>query len=248
MANLSEDELQPTNSWLEAVRNSKGYENKSLVLDLIEQFKANLVNRLAINPISSLSQRQIHLLLAFLKIAHEGEVVSVGDFGGGNGYMCDFLRANNPNTKIKYDVYETSDIAEGYNNYSKELEIDFLDIKSFGERKYDLVLISCTLQYTNNWKEVLVTSSQIAKNILLMRLPLIDVDDHHVFIQHNYSGVYGLSHASWPIILFSKTLFLKEIKKLFDIVFELTDSEENYPFKGKNFPMNSFLLKSKESY
>ena len=42
MANISADELQPVNSWLEAVQNSKGYEDKSLILNLIEQFKANL--------------------------------------------------------------------------------------------------------------------------------------------------------------------------------------------------------------
>jgi len=160
--------------------------------------------------------------------------------------MCDFLRVYNPDIKIVYDVYETREIAEGYNKFGKELEINFLDIKTFGQKKYDLVIISGTLQYTNDWKEVLVTSSRVAKNILLMRLPLTDAADHHVFIQHSYSGVYGLSHSSWPIILFSKTLFLKEIKKLFDIVFELTDYEENYPFKGKNFPMNSLLLKSKK--
>jgi putative methyltransferase (TIGR04325 family) len=246
MANLSEDELQPVSSWLEATQNSKGYQDKSLVVDLIEKFKVNLPNRLSNNPIICLNQRQIHLLLAFFKVVPNSKFLSIGDFGGGNGYMYDFLRVNNPDVKIIYDVYETTEIAEGYNYFGKSLEINFLDKNKFGKKQYDLVIISCTLQYTKDWKDVLTISSRIANNVLLMRLPLTDADKHNFFIQHNNSKFYRELDTSWPIILFSKKLFLKEIRKNFEIVFELNDSEENYPFKGRNFPMNSLLLKSKE--
>ena len=246
MANLSEDELQPVSSWVEAVQNSKGYQDKSLVVDLIEKFKVNLPNRLSNNPIFSLNQRQIHLLLAFLKIVPDSKFLSIGDFGGGNGYMYDFLRDSNPGTKIIYDVYETTDIAEGYSNFGKKLEINFLDINKFGEKQYDLVIISCTLQYTKDWKDVIHISSRIAKNVLLMRLPLTDADEHNFFIQLNTSENYCVLNTSWPIILFSKKLFLEEIRNYFEIVFELNDNEESYPFKGRNFPMNSLLLKTKE--
>jgi hypothetical protein len=79
-----------------------------------------------------------------------------------------------------------------------------------------------------------------------MRLPLTDADEHNFFIQLNNSDVYSLLNTSWPIVLFSKKLFLKEIRKNFEIVFELNDNEESYPFKGRNFPVNSLLLKTKE--
>jgi len=69
MANISEDEMQPVNSWLDAVQNSKGYEDESLVLDLIDNFNANLFNRLSSNPTANLIQRQIHLLAAFFNIS-----------------------------------------------------------------------------------------------------------------------------------------------------------------------------------
>ena len=151
MANLAPDQLQPVNSWLEAVQNSKGYEDASLMNNLIEQFESNLTNRLTKKSVIELNQRQVHLLLAFLKIAPVGGAcVRVGDFGGGNGYMCDFLRNSNPNFKIDYDVYETAEIAKNYNRHSEKLEINFLDIKTFGKIKYDLVILSCTLQYINN--------------------------------------------------------------------------------------------------
>jgi hypothetical protein len=95
--------------------------------------------------------------------------------------MCDFLRNFNLNTKINYDVYETKLIAKGYKPFGKELEIAFLDLKYFGRTKYDLVLISGTLQYTKNWKQLLKISSRVAKNTLIMRLPL-SPENRNIFL------------------------------------------------------------------
>lgn len=158
--------------------------------------------------------------------------------------MADWIRHGFPNTKVDYSVFETTEIAEGYNKLGKELDIKFLDANEFGEKSYDLVMISGTLQYIENWKEILTLSSQITKNVLLMRLPITDTDDHKFLIQNANSEVYGLSHASWPIIFFSRNLLLKEINKMFEIVFELTDTEESFPSHGKKIFMHSLLLKT----
>lgn len=72
MANLSEGELQSVNSWLEAVRNSKGYEDKFLVLDLIRKFETDLVSRLAKNPFGNQSLRHDQLLSMINKIQPRG--------------------------------------------------------------------------------------------------------------------------------------------------------------------------------
>jgi hypothetical protein len=69
MSNLSQDELTSVVSRKKAIEGSKGYDDKSLVLDLIAQFKTNLPNRLVEKLNANLSQRQIHLLLSFLKIS-----------------------------------------------------------------------------------------------------------------------------------------------------------------------------------
>jgi len=40
MANLSDDDLEHVKSWAEAVDKSKGYDEKELVSNLVNQFKA----------------------------------------------------------------------------------------------------------------------------------------------------------------------------------------------------------------
>jgi len=72
MANLTEGELQSTGSWLEAVRNSKGYEDQSLVLDLVRRFETDLSNRLVKKSIGSKSLRHNQLLSMFNKIQPGG--------------------------------------------------------------------------------------------------------------------------------------------------------------------------------
>jgi len=104
-------------------------------------------------------------------------------------------------------VYETTEIASGYNTHSSGLGIKFLDIKNFGEEKCDLIIISCTLQYTQNYREILKISSKITKHTLILRLPLTNSRKNNYFIQHNPSGTYNLSNANWPIIFFLRIYF-----------------------------------------
>jgi putative methyltransferase (TIGR04325 family) len=246
VADINEVDLQSVNSWLEAVTGSKGYEDGALALDLIKKFETDLVSRLDKSPIGNKSVRNEHLLTMFNKVNSGGEV-SIADFGGGNGYMADWIRLEFPNTKILYTVYETTKIAEGYNKLSKDLEIDFVDANRFGEKLYDLIIISGTLHFLENWKEILKLSSRIAKNVLLMRVPMTDADDHEFLIQNANAEIYGLSHASWPIIFFSRGLLLKEFQNMFGIVLELTDIEESFPSHGKKFFMHSLLLKTQSN-
>jgi len=160
--------------------------------------------------------------------------------------MADWLRSKFKNTKIDYSVYETTEISKGYNKLGKELQINFLDANEFGEKSYDLVIISGTLQYIENWDKILTVSSLITKNVLLMRVPMTGADNHEFFIQSADAEVYGLSHASWPMIFFSRDLLLKEIQNKFKIVLELTDTEESFPFEGEKLFMHSLLLKIKK--
>jgi len=159
--------------------------------------------------------------------------------------MCDWLRSYNPEIEIEYKVFETTEISKAYNLESKKIGIQFLDINEFDKFKFDLIIISCTLQYTKKWLEVLKLTLQSAPYVLLMRVPLVDSLNNEFLIQYTTTGLYGQSSSSWPVIFFSRNRFIDQLKRLSKIEFSGVDYEESFPFKGKKYFTNTFLLASK---
>jgi putative methyltransferase (TIGR04325 family) len=245
MANLSDDDLEHVKSWTEAVDKSKGYDEKELVVSLVQQFETQLKNRPFAIAKGEETLRLQHLLIGFFLSLNNKKNISIGDFGGANGYMCDWLRFYNPEISIAYTVFEPTEISRAYNMESKKIGIQFLDINQFDKFKFDLIIISCTLQYTEKWIEVLKLSLQNAPYVLLMRVPLIDSLNHEFLIQHTTTGLYGESSSSWPVIFFSRNRFMDQINELSKIEFSGVDYEESFPFNGKKYFMNTFLLASK---
>ncbi len=245
MANLSDDDLEHVKSWTEAVDKSKGYDEKELVVNLVQQFQAQLKNRPFAISKGEETLRLQHLLIGFFLSLNNKKNISIGDFGGANGYMCDWLRFYNPEIEITYTVFEPTEISKDYSLESKKLGIRFLDITQFENLKFDLIIISGALQYTEKWSEVLKLSVKNAPYVLLMRVPLIDSLNNEIFIQHTTTGLYGESSSSWPVIFFSRNRFIDEINKLSKIEFSGVDYEESFPFNGKKYFMNTFLLASK---
>jgi len=245
MANLSDDDLVHVKSWAEAVDKSKGYDEKELVSNLVNQFKAQLKNRPFAISKGEETLRLQHLLIGFFLSLNGKKNVSIGDFGGANGYMCDWLRSYNPEIGIEYKVFETTEISKAYNLESKKIGIQFLDINEFDKFKFDLIIISCTLQYTKKWLEVLKLSLQNAPYVLLMRVPLVDSLNNEFLIQYTTTGLYGQSSSAWPVIFFSRNRFIDQLKRLSKIEFSGVDYEESFPFKGKKYFTNTFLLASK---
>lgn len=245
MANLSDDDLEHVKSWSEAIDKSKGYDEKELVSNLVNQFKVQLKNRPFAISKGEETLRLQHLLIGFFLSLNSKKNISIGDFGGANGYMCDWLRSYYPDVGIEYTVFEQTEISKAYNLESKKIGIQFLDINDFGKFKFDLIIISCTLQYTEKWFEVLKLSLQNAPYVLLMRVPLIESLNNEFLIQRTTKGLYGESSSSWPVIFFSKSRFIDQLNELSKIEFSGVDYEESFPFNGKKYFMNTFLLASK---
>ena len=65
MANLSDNDLEHVKSWAEAVDKSKGYDEKELVVNLVQQFKAQLKNRPFAISKGEETLRLQHLLIGF---------------------------------------------------------------------------------------------------------------------------------------------------------------------------------------
>jgi putative methyltransferase (TIGR04325 family) len=249
MANLTKEDLVGVASWAEAQAMSKGYEDEALVTDFLEQFIHDLPqrvmeNRLCAPVTQEFSLRRLHLILGFLTAIQQKNDVCIADIGGGNGYMFDWITQSQPKYSLDWTVYESSAVARNYMEFGKSLGINFSDLTNFNEeRKFDLTVISCALQYLENWEEVLTTAGRNSENILIMRAPLVRSSEHRFFIQKNNVGLYGKSQSSWPFIMFSRDLFEQKLASLGEIVIFASDSEETFPFAGELIPMSTILVK-----
>ena len=262
MADLSPEELEPTDSWVTAVSNSKGYQAMELVRDLTEQFQNSIGTRVEYKETASveLTSRRAHLTTAWTLVlsgnAKKERELVIADIGGGNGYMYDWCMehqgltykyfGNSQVVKINWNVFESREIAIAYEFNKGDLPINFIENKESNyPEEIDFALLSCFIQYVDEWQEVINSMYAKSKYILLMRVPLVSSEGHREFVQHLYSEVYGKSQASWPIRLFSEKLFLDFILSKFQIIFTGEDSAETFPFEGKQYPMRTFFLVKK---
>ena len=159
--------------------------------------------------------------------------------------MCGWLRHFNPDVDINYTVFEPKVISDAYNVFAKQIGINFIDISHFNAYKFDLIIMSCTLQYIQNWQEVLTASLKNAKYVLIMRLPLIKSLKDEYLIQRTTTGLYGKTESSWPVIFFSRTRFIANLEKTATIKFSAKDYEESFPFKGETYFYETFMLQGK---
>ena len=154
-------------------------------------------------------------LIRFLqeRIAKE-ENLEVLDFGGSLGSRFfsnyNFIKKN----KIKWNIVEQNNFAQyGKNFLQNNLLFFYNDLtKCFSEKKIDSVIFSTSLQYLENYIEILkeIKNSNI-KYIFFDYLPLSRYQRHRIFVQNIHKKLYD---SSYPIRIFSKNLFLEEVKKL----------------------------------
>lgn len=249
MADMVDRDLQATTSWAEAESKSKGYDDRVLSENLLQEFVKNLPTRNLEKssvhlPVGDFSLRRLHLILGFRLAAQGGNFMKVADIGGGNGYMYDWIEQSFPGFDLDWTVYESQLIAENYSKFGSSLGITFSDLKTLdSEEKFDLSIFSCVLQYLKNWDETLLKASKNSRYILVMRAPVVQSLRHNFFVQKNDSGVYGKSESSWPFIMFSKALFEQTLNDLGEIVMFCKDPQEVFPFGKRNTSMSSYLIK-----
>ena len=246
MSNIEVAELSFVSNWEEAELLSKSYIDSALIARLTEQFENDLVKRPCGADRQMETVRKCHLLLGYYFSCAGIVRPNVADIGGGNGYMFDWIKSTHPSIAPNWTVFESKEIAEAYQMLSAGLGISFEKSSSFTNScEFDFTIISCALQYLKNWEDVLETAFTTSKFVLLMRVPLIDSEEHQVFVQTPGSGIYLDSNASWPVRMFSREKFMSKLEKISEMVFSTYDPEETFPFDGSVFPLETYLLKSK---
>ena len=71
--------------------------------------------------------------------------------------MAYWLRDFFPEQTFDWTILESQSVAENYSMWNKEANINWVHENAF-TATYDLILVSCALQYVQNWSQLLIES------------------------------------------------------------------------------------------
>jgi len=124
--------------------------------------------------------------------AREKHEISILDWGGGVGHYYLISKTLLPNIKIQYSIHDTPKLCQ----VGRELlpEVDFYENPNEAlEKKYDIVFASNSLQYSEDWQEIVGKLARSCRNYLyITQLPVVHMAKSFVTIQRAYkSKQYG---------------------------------------------------------
>lgn len=153
--------------------------------------------------------------------AHNKSSLSVLDYGGGLGHYYKIGKALLPEVKLNFSCKEIPIMAEAGKLLNPDIQW-YSDDSCF-DSKFDLVMITSSLQYIEHWQEFI---NDIAKSVgdyfFLTRIPIIEKSETYVAIQKTYDT--KMRH--W---IFNKHSLLQVVERAgFTLVREFVLGERHY--------------------
>ena len=129
--------------------------------------------------------------------ARKRDSLTILDWGGGAGHYCLISRALLPDVHIEYHCYDTPLLCE--------LGRELLPYASFHEnadevfrRQYDFVLASSSIQYFENWSEILQKLAALTlDHLYVTRVPIVHQVPSFVVVQRPYQFGYKTEYLGW---------------------------------------------------
>jgi putative methyltransferase (TIGR04325 family) len=149
---------------------------------------------------SVLEQNSILIYAYALALAaRQTNRVSILDWGGGLGFFHPLSRALLPaEVEIEYHCQEVSLLCD-YGRTAVPGARFYDDDSCFG-RRYDLVLASSSLQYSEDWSEVLgQLAAATAGYLLITRVPVVRAARSFVVLQRAYSYGHDTEYLGWVL-------------------------------------------------
>jgi putative methyltransferase (TIGR04325 family) len=133
-----------------------------------------------------------------LALAARGGRLSLLDWGGGPGHYAVLARALVPGIELEYWSKDVPTLAA----LGRELlpEENFVDDDSCLERRYELVLASSSLQYTERWRETLAgLAGATGRYLYVTRLPVSLASESFVVLQRAHRYGYETEYLGWVL-------------------------------------------------
>jgi putative methyltransferase (TIGR04325 family) len=132
------------------------------------------------------------------RAARSSDRVSVLDWGGGLGNYYLLSRELLPEVELDYHCKEVAPIAAA--GRLELPQVTFHDSDSCLNRRYDLVLVSSSLHYEENWQSRLAALAGAAGRYLyIARLPVALDGGSFVVVQRPYRRGYATEYAGWVL-------------------------------------------------
>jgi putative methyltransferase (TIGR04325 family) len=235
MSNSKDFQLQHT--WDQAKRNGSTYENPKIIANFAERISLNKPWETKKNQF--LNEREFQLLAIISMLAGKNKKLSIVDLGGGNGYMCHFLRVWLPDTEISYTIIESEGIVNAYKAFEGESQINWRT--DFPQPSFDIALTSCTLQYLDDPADSLKSLIQLANNLIILRFPkLVGPDPKYAVQVLPMDGTQAVT--SVPVRFFGNGFLESTIPKEFQRVFEFYHHDETLLIDNESVTLTGHLF------
>lgn len=145
------------------------------------------------------------------RAAHGKSRLSILDWGGGVGYYALIAEALLPEIALDYVVKEIPDFVALGRELMPSVRFES-DADACFARRYDLVLASSSLQYSQDWIGVLSRLAAAAQPwLFLSRLPVVRRGDSFAVVQRPHEYGYDTEYISWVL---SRDAVLAEAARL----------------------------------
>lgn len=162
--------------------------------------------------------------------AHYRDMVSILDWGGGIGHYGMISRALLPSVTIDYHCKEVPLLCQGGREVLPDAHF-YEDEADCFQRSYDLVLVSGSLQFAENWRSLVQQLLRVTAGYLyITRLPVVHRTPSFVVVQRPYEFGYLTEYKSW---YFNRTEFLMTMRSFgAELVREFLIEPSAYVFKA----------------
>lgn len=169
---------------------SSGWDAESVVAATRADNSESLRQLQAGGPLGAGHQHNLHVSFAYVvaRAARLKSSLSILDWGSGLGYYCHIARAALPEVAMEYHCKEMGTLAGAGRRTVPEAV--WHDDETCLEHRYDLVMLSGSLQYASDWQGQLRRISGAAGEWLyITRLPVVDQVPTFAAVQRAYGSI-----------------------------------------------------------
>jgi len=185
----------------------------------------------------SFDTSSLHIISSLLYAKHNS--VSVLDFGGGMGNSFIKLTSALPNSdNVLFSIVDGSKTCKkGESLFKNDDRIEFLS-KLPKNKRYDIIYISSSLQYIEDWKNLLITllTNYNPKYFIFDDLPAGDIEKTYASIQNYYESKISCNFFKLDDIKKEMT------KNNYNLTYQ-TNFKANILGAYENYPQNNFHTK-----